>query len=194
MEQKPKGETYLQQINYHPKWDRFIFRYLDTTTEAKAMKSLVIASLLITTPSLSLAGTCQENRDSITRDINSDEELHNFICGNSDCSRDDILERIDIDERKLGENISGCFVTPTKKAENYYTSLYLIINNKLQPQFTFFGSFLCRTKKIINNHYVIYGEERTDAGSKERYAFSWKDNNYISTSTRALSAKSLKCW
>lgn len=158
------------------------------------MKFIIIALLIIIAPSLSFAGTCQENIDSITKDIYSDEEFHNFICGDSDCSQDNLLESIDIDEKQLGEKISGCFVTPTKKAENYYTSLYLIINNKLQPQFTFFGSFLCRTKKIINNHYVLYGEERTDAGSKERYAFSWKDNNYISTSTRALSAKSLKCW
>lgn len=79
------------------------------------MKSLIIASLIITAPSLSFAGTCQENRDSITKDVYSDEEFHNFICGNSDYSQDSLLESIDIDEKQLGEKISGCFVTPTKK-------------------------------------------------------------------------------
>lgn len=145
-------------------------------------------------PLASQASTCLDKKNTISQELYNDEEYKEFICGEEKCTPEIFSARISIEAIDLGKNLKGCFATPKKKAENFYTGLYLIQGNKANQQFIFFGSYLCKTKTINNGHPMLTGEERIDSENKERYTFKWNGKNYISTSTKPThSPGELKC-
>lgn len=147
------------------------------------VKTLPLLIICIVFPSISLADSCQSAKEPISTNLYKNNEYRNFICGKEKCTPEIFSERISIEAIDLGKNLKGCFATPIKKAENFYTGLYLIQGNEANQQFIFFGSYLCKTKSIKNGHYMLTGEERIDSENKERYTFKWNGKNYVSTST-----------
>lgn len=158
------------------------------------MRKHLVLFACISFPLASQANTCQDSKTLIASDLYTNEEYRNFICGDEKCEPETFSEGISVEAKDLNNKLTGCFVTPIKKAENFYTGLYLLKDNKIKLQFIFFGSYLCSTKTIKNGHYIITGEERIDSESKERYIFKWNGEYYASTPTRrSYSSKKLKC-
>ncbi|MDN6859220.1 hypothetical protein QO207_21725 [Pseudomonas sp. CAN2814] len=158
------------------------------------MKTLLPLIASIVFSSTSLADSCQSAKELISTNLYESNEYRNFTCGEKKCTPDVFSARISIEAIDLGNNLTGCFATTINKAANSYIGFYLIQNNKPNQQFIFFGSYLCITKIIKNDHYVITGEERIDSESKERYTFKWNGENYISTSAKFRhSPEDLKC-
>lgn len=111
----------------------------------------------------------------------TDDDFRQYICGDNECDSGFVSDKIEIEQYSLKNGITGCFVKPVIKAENYFTTISIIRDGNFIPQFVFFGSGIAPIKKTWMSHFKIEGVERIEASHYLRTRYSWNGKNYVQT-------------
>jgi len=121
-------------------------------------------------------------RQQIIEYLMQDQEFVEFVCGVEPCSANKLGAGVEYRSEILSIDgrIVSCFVEPIRKARNFYTGVFVMIDQQPpQPQFIFFGSGIGVTKKLFRGLKVLEGHEIGEAGAKEIHTFKWDGNAYI---------------
>lgn len=141
----------------------------------------LILMLMLWSGSL-LACEDQLQRDRMIEYLAQDQEFTEFVCGVYPCGPQQLKARVEFRSEILRNTprVVAWFVEPTRKARNFYTGVFVVLNSKdPKPQFIFFGSGIGSTLKVFRGMKVLEGHEIGEAGAKEIHQFRWNGNAYI---------------
>lgn len=144
------------------------------------MKWLVFILAVWTAPLMACEDALQRQR--MIEYLSQDQEFTEFVCGTEPCGTEKLSARVEIRSEIVRHKPKavGCFVEPIRKARNFYTGVFLILDSQdPKPQFIFFGSGIGSTKKVLRGLKVIEGHEIGELGKKEIHIFRWNGKAYV---------------
>lgn len=130
------------------------------------------------------AQNCPSSIKSMTDNVFSDKDYKSYICGERVCDLHYFASQLNIDCAKAsrGGDEKICFVTPNRKARNYYTGVFIIIENNVKEQFIFFGSGIGKATSSTKGFFDLKGVEIQDPGQSYETIYRWSGEYYKETS------------
>ena len=127
---------------------------------------------------------CEDHlqRDRMIEYLTQDKEFTEFVCGTDPCGPEQLKAGVEFRSEILRNTprVVAWFVEPTRKARNFYTGVFIVLNSKdPRPQFIFFGSGIGSTLKVFHGMKVLEGHEIGETGAKEIHQFRWNGKDYV---------------
>lgn len=146
------------------------------------MKRILASAFLLATctPLVNACSGDQQKRE-VAVALFTDKEFYEFACGATGCSLDVFLNRVRFRMERVSSarRAFACFAEAISSAKNIYTGVFLIEDEKISPQFVFFGASVQTISKKRNGYKVLLGTELIEAGVWEKHFYVWNGKAYV---------------
>ncbi|WP_263770767.1 hypothetical protein [Propionivibrio soli] len=125
-------------------------------------------------------------KEKMARQLMKDDEFTTFVCGDEKQCRDNVeifTSALNFRERPANKtnSLKICLVESIVKARNGYTGIFIKgESGAITYEFSFFGSGIGPTKRLINGYFTLEGREIIESGVVEKTTFEWNGKHYTS--------------